>query len=152
MAFLSSFSRSNISLDSMFISRMKNSYLLLPISLALCKAVSASLLAEELEISYAFLRKIFHVLQKHGVVQSRKGKGGGFFLARSADNILVSDIMEIFQGPITMGNCATHQKVCRRFAGCVLRTKLDTVRQHMVAELRELTIASLLGEEAGHGS
>ncbi len=105
---------------------------------------SVSALSGELEISYSFLRKIFHILQTQDIVHSQKGKGGGFSLARGAGKIRIIDIMEIFQGPITIGNCAIGKKVCRQLDDCVLRGKLQTIRENMVSELRELTIESLI--------
>ena len=40
------------------------------------QAIAVSELARELETSYAFLRKMLHILQKQGFVNSQRGKGG----------------------------------------------------------------------------
>ncbi len=111
------------------------------------EALAVSELSGELEISYAFLRKIFHKLQTHDIVHSQKGKGGGFSLARGADKICISNIMEIFQGPVTIGNCAIGKKVCHQLDDCVLRRKLHVIKENMVSEMRALTIQSLLNDE-----
>ena len=111
------------------------------------RTMAVSALARELNISHAFLRKLFQILEKHGVLTSRKGRGGGFALAKPTDRIALSDIMETLQGPVKIGDCLVRKKVCQRTAHCVLRQKLMTIERHLVAELGTLTIASLINQE-----
>ena len=46
------------------------------------------------EIPEQFLRKIFQVMVKSGIIQSFKGRGGGVSLARSPETITVAEIVE----------------------------------------------------------
>lgn len=108
------------------------------------QTVAVSALARDLNISHAFLRKLFQVLEKKGVLNSRRGKGGGFSLARSAGQISLRQIMEIFQGPLAVGACFIREKVCPHTKHCLLRGKLMTIERSLASELTSLTIASLL--------
>jgi Rrf2 family transcriptional regulator, cysteine metabolism repressor len=111
------------------------------------RMLTAGALARELKISHAFLRKLFQLLERRGVVNSRKGRGGGFALAAPPDRITLSAVMEAVQGPVTVGDCLVRRKVCPRVAHCVLRRKLQGIEQRLVGELNALTIASLISQE-----
>ena len=101
-------------------------------------------LAEELNIPRAFLRKILQTLQKNGILKSYKGPNGGFLLALSPEEILLFDVIEIFQGPVKLNECLFKKRICRDIRACVLKGKIDNIERRVVSELKSITIASLL--------
>ncbi|TAH33900.1 MAG: Rrf2 family transcriptional regulator [Alphaproteobacteria bacterium] len=69
------------------------------------KPVSLASIAARQEISLSYLEQLFSKLGKRGLVKSMRGPGGGFCLAKSAEEILISDIVDAADEPIRTTNC-----------------------------------------------
>ena len=110
------------------------------------KTVSVKELAEELEIPRPFLRKIFQRLNKKGILKSFKGKGGGFSLAKSPDDISAFEVLETFQGAMHLNDHIFKGKVCPHIETCLFKAKLDVIEQYMTREFKMITISSLIKE------
>jgi Rrf2 family protein len=54
-----------------------------------------------------FLEAILLELKHHGILQSKKGKGGGYALAKPAEAILFGDIVRLFDGPLALIPCVS---------------------------------------------
>jgi Rrf2 family protein len=69
--------------------------------LARCRQrMSVRAIAEQERIHPASLAKILHLLCWHGLVYSKRGRRGGFWLARDPAHIRVKQVVEVFQGPL----------------------------------------------------
>jgi len=55
--------------------------------------VSLAMIANEENISISYLEQLFSGLRKHSIVKSFRGPGGGYILAKPANEIAISDIM-----------------------------------------------------------
>lgn len=108
------------------------------------KMFSVSELAKELKIPRPFLRKILQILDKKKILNSHKGRGGGFNLAVSPDKIFLVDLMEIFQGPLKLNDCLFSKDICPDVFTCRLRKKINSLQRYVVKELKTITIGSLL--------
>ena len=106
--------------------------------------VSAARLVKELKIPRPFLRKILQVLNRRDILESHKGKGGGFLLAVPADKVFLTDLIEIFQGPLCLNECSFKKLPCPNMKTCVLRKKINNIESRVLRELSSITIASLL--------
>ena len=62
-------------------------------------------IAEKELIPKKFLEAILLELKKNGVLQSRKGKGGGYFLAKAPGQISYGDVIKIFENPFALLPC-----------------------------------------------
>ena len=101
-------------------------------------------LSGELKIPRPFLRKILQILNKRGLLRSYKGKGGGFSLARSPEDIFLTELMEIFQGPVKINECFTRKALCHNVRTCVLKGKIDDIESRVIRELKSITVKSLI--------
>jgi Rrf2 family protein len=108
------------------------------------RMVSAAELVRKLKIPRPFLRKLLQLLNKKKILKSFKGQGGGFTLRVAPKNITIYDLMKIFQGPFTLIEHIFRSKACCNVRRCKLKKRLDTVEEHVVAELRTITLASIL--------
>lgn len=108
------------------------------------KTVSVSVLAQELNIPHAFLRKIFQTLNKAGLLRSYKGKGGGFTLTVKPSKITIFDLIEIFQGSFQLNEHVFKGKTCPNIRICKLKKKIDKLEDEVIANLRTITIESLM--------
>jgi Rrf2 family protein len=110
--------------------------------------ITVSGLAKETDIPGPFLRKIFQTLNKEGILESSKGKGGGFRLAIPPERIFLTRIIQIFQGPIKLNECLFKKKFCSDMKICPLKKKIESLEDVLLAELAATTIGSLAKEIA----
>jgi Rrf2 family protein len=105
-------------------------------------------LAHEEQIPPKFLELILLGLKNHGVLQSRKGKGGGYLLARAPAEIYLGQIVRMFDGPLAPVPCASQTAYvrcadCRNEAECGVRLAMKEVRDATAKILDGTSLASL---------
>jgi Rrf2 family protein len=108
------------------------------------EVISADQLVKTLEMPRPFLRKILQTLNKEGLLNSSKGKGGGFALAVSPGKITLIEVMKIFQGPIKLSEHKFKKSDCPRIDDCLLKKKIDEIEKEVIAKLKAITISSIL--------
>ncbi|MEO7393597.1 MAG: Rrf2 family transcriptional regulator [Chitinophagaceae bacterium] len=69
--------------------------------------VLISEIATKKKIPIKFLESILLELKKAGILDSKKGKGGGYFLQQRPDKVKVSTIIRLINGPIAMLPCVS---------------------------------------------
>ena len=87
-------------------------------------------------MSKKFLDAILADLRVGGLIVSKKGKSGGYALARPAHEISVASIIRILDGPLAPIDCASRTRY-RRCADCVDETQCSIRR--MMQEVRDST-------------
>ena len=99
-------------------------------------------IATENAISKKFLDAILGELRVAGLVKSKKGKGGGYALAKPPTEISVGEIIRVLDGPLAPLDCAS-QKFYRRCLDCTSEDRC-TVRR-MMLEVRNAVARVLDG-------
>ncbi len=110
--------------------------------------LSVTEMASKLDIPKPFLRKILQILNKEGVLNSYKGKGGGFLLAIPPKKILLADLIKIFQGPVKLTACVIKERICQDIKTCPLRKRIRALEKHVVSELKSTTLDDLIQDDA----
>jgi Rrf2 family protein len=64
-------------------------------------------IAKKKKIPLKFLENILLELKKAGILESKKGKGGGYFFKESPKDITMAKIMRLIDGPIAMLPCVS---------------------------------------------
>jgi Rrf2 family protein len=105
-------------------------------------------LARAEQIPAKFLEFILLGLRNNGVLQSRKGKGGGYLLARDPAQIYLGQIVRMFDGPLAPVPCASqtaYQRCadCRNEAVCGVHLAMKEVRDATARVLDGTSLASL---------
>ncbi len=108
------------------------------------QGLSARDLTRRLDMQRPFLRKILQVLNKKGLLKSSKGRSGGFTLAVKPGKITVLDIVEVFQGPFDLSEHVFKGKTCPHIRTCYMKKRIDKMEKYIAAELKSMTISSLL--------
>jgi Rrf2 family protein len=106
--------------------------------------VSVTELVKELKIPRPFLRKILQALDKKGILESRRGSGGGFKLAKKPNSINLLELIESFQGPFRANECFFKKEVCPDKVSCPLKKKIDAIELKVYRELKDISIDSML--------
>jgi Rrf2 family protein len=105
--------------------------------------------AEKEGIPRKFLELILAELKQHGFVRSRKGRGGGYFLATAPEKIAIAAVMRVLDGPIAPVPCLsrTHYQRCEGChdeATCGVRLVLQDLYEASVKILESTTLADLV--------
>lgn len=108
-------------------------------------------IAEQGNIPHKFLDNILQELRQAGIVDSKRGIFGGYFLARTPSEIRLGDIIRIIDGPLAPIRCASltaYQKCddCIDEARCRLRHLMFDVRNAMSAVLDTRSLSDLVSE------
>lgn len=69
--------------------------------------VLISEIAKKKKIPLKFLENILLELKKAGILDSKKGKGGGYFLAKNPAKVKVATVIRLVNGPIAMLPCVS---------------------------------------------
>ncbi|WP_342642619.1 Rrf2 family transcriptional regulator [Rhodoligotrophos ferricapiens] len=108
-------------------------------------AVSLAEIAERQMISPAYLEQLFVRLRRQGLVESARGPGGGFRLARPADDIRIADIIEAVEEPTTITRCETGSETgCVGGARCLTHDLWEGLGQHIHDYLASVSLADVL--------
>lgn len=100
------------------------------------------------DIPKKFLDTILGELRNAGIVRSRKGRGGGYMLARSADEIMVGDIVRALDGPVAPIGCASKNyyercEDCPEEKSCPVYLVMLDVRRAITEVLDKRTLAEM---------
>lgn len=107
-------------------------------------------LAQRHRISMSYLEQMFAKLRQHGLVESTRGPGGGYTLARTAKTISVADIIgAIEEGADPRGEGA--QRETSASAQAMTQDLWDALQTTVVAYLKTVTLQSLANEQKAKG-
>ena len=110
--------------------------------------VLISELADRDRIPKKFLEAILLELKRHGVVESRKGKGGGYFLRRKPAEITFGEVIRVLDGPLAAVPCVSkvaYMKCveCVDEQTCGVRLAMKEVRDATANILDNTTLADV---------
>ena len=110
--------------------------------------VLISELARRDAIPRKYLEAILLELKRHGVVQSRKGKGGGYFLRRKPDDVTFGHVIRLLDGPLAAVPCVSQMAYmkcieCVDEDTCGVRLAMKEVRDATARILDHTTLASV---------
>lgn len=105
-------------------------------------------IAEAERIPKKFLDTILLEMKNHGLLSSKKGKGGGYVLARPASRITVAEVIRILDGPLAPVPCVSRTAYrpcpdCPDESRCAVRGVMQDVRDAMSAILDNTSIADM---------
>ncbi len=97
-------------------------------------------IAERENLPKKFLEAILLELNRNGLVRSRRGRGGGYALAKPADLITFGQVVRIIDGPLAPLSCVSVNYYrrcddCKDEQNCDIRKVMRRVRDSIAAEL-----------------
>jgi Rrf2 family protein len=108
----------------------------------------AALAAQE-RIPKKFLELILLVLRNKGILQSKRGKGGGYFLGRNPEAISLGEVIRALDGPLALVPCVSHTAYrkcdeCEDEGTCGIRSVMNDVRDATAAIFDRESLADVL--------
>ena len=105
---------------------------------------SAAVIAAETGVPLPTAQKLVSRLAAAGLVESARGTGGGFRLARSASEISLAQIIEAVEGPIAMTTCVDdHRDNCALDHHCAVKPHWGVVNEAVRGALAGVSLARL---------
>jgi Rrf2 family protein len=100
------------------------------------------------DIPLKFLQLILRELKQHGILRSRKGPGGGYFLAVAPRDVTLATVIRMMDGPIAPVPClsrSSYQRCegCKDEATCGVRLILRDMHEATLRVLENTTLADL---------
>ena len=95
-------------------------------------------------ISKNHLMKVVSLLTRQGFVLSTRGPGGGLFLAKHAEEIVIGDVIRKTEDDLAMVECFRADNVCTISNHCMLSPVLDQALKAFVAVLDGITLADIV--------
>jgi Rrf2 family protein len=111
--------------------------------------VLISEIAQQKNISIKFLENILLELKNAGILGSKKGKGGGYYLLKAPKDIPLARIIRLLDGPIALLPCVSlnyYEKceTCRDEATCGFHQVMSRVRDATLTILENKTVNDIL--------
>ena len=105
-------------------------------------------LSEQQAIPQKFLEQILLSLKATGLVSSKRGKGGGYFLAQSPEEVTLASVIRLMEGPLAPLPCASETRFrkcdeCPDIETCGTRIVMKDVRDAMARILEGTTLAAV---------
>ena len=107
-------------------------------------------IARAIDVPGHFLAKILQDLSRVQLLQSFKGRGGGFKLAKSADQISLLEIVQAMDGPGFGQHCLLGLPGCSEIDPCPLHEHWVRHSTEIMAMLRSQTLALILETNAAN--
>jgi len=95
------------------------------------------------KISLSYLEQLFGKLRRHGLVESVRGPGGGYNLARPANNVSVADIITAVDEPIDATQCGGKEN-CQDDKRCMTHELWANLNTHIFSFLRSVSLEQLV--------
>lgn len=119
--------------------------------------VPINLITKHEDISHKFLETILLSLRKAGFLGSKKGKGGGYYLLKSPEDIKMTDVIRHLEGPIALISCVSlnfYEKCddCADEATCGIHKMMIQVRDKTLEIFRGTSLQDLVDASKGNGN
>lgn len=120
------------------------------------EALTSPEIARRYGIPHKFLEQILLDLKKAGVLDSRRGKSGGYVMLRPADTVSFGEVLRIFEGPLAPLPCLSRQSYrrcedCVNEASCEIRREFGRAYDASRQVLDSRTIADALANSSYGG-
>ncbi len=106
----------------------------------------ASYMVERYGLSYEMVSALLKNLCRKGILESVRGKNGGYRLARNPGEISLADMIEAVDGPVHLTDCSMDEgHSCRLHSICAVGMRLRDVNRQINRILEDTSLGHVLG-------
>jgi Rrf2 family transcriptional regulator, iron-sulfur cluster assembly transcription factor len=110
------------------------------------RAVALADIAARQEISLSYLEQLFARLRRKGLVQSARGPGGGYRLARTAEATSIAEIVHAVDEPIRATRCTSPGEGCMlKGERCLTHDLWEDLGAQIETYLASVSLADVIG-------
>jgi len=103
--------------------------------------------SERQKISLSYLEQLFGKLRRHGLVESVRGPGGGYHLARPLETVSVADIITAVDEPIDATQCGGQENCAPDDRRCMTHELWASLNDHIFTFLQSVSLADLVRQQ-----
>lgn len=104
---------------------------------------SAQQMSREMGLPLPTVARLLKRLARSGLVQSFRGVGGGYCLARAPQAISVADVIAAIEGPVALTECAVGVGQCSLEAGCATRVNWQFISRAVQVALESVSLTDM---------
>ena len=113
-------------------------------------AILISDIARSENIPQRYLEAILLDLKKLGMLGSKLGKSGGYFLIRKPEDVNLSEVVRHFEGPIALVPCVSEKayqscEFCKDEVNCNMKKVFKDIRDYTYDRLQQTSLLDLIG-------
>jgi Rrf2 family protein len=113
------------------------------------RAVMSTEISLSEKLPQRFLENILLELKKMGILGSKLGKSGGYYLIKKPEDVRLSDIVRHFEGAIALLYCVSEKQyqpceLCKDEAACKIRGVFKEIRDTTFGILEKTTLRDLI--------
>ncbi|HEX2968595.1 MAG TPA: Rrf2 family transcriptional regulator [Bacteroidales bacterium] len=113
------------------------------------KIVMSTEISKNEKIPQRYLENVLLELKKMGMLGSKAGKTGGYFLIKNPEDVKLSDIIRHFEGGIAMVYCVSEKQYqpcefCKDESTCKIRGVFMDIRKYTLGVLNKTTLKDLI--------
>lgn len=105
--------------------------------------MSAQTMSQEMDLPLPTVAMLLKRLARAGLVQSTRGTGGGYGLARAPAAISVAEVITAIEGPVALTECALGVGRCAVEAGCATRANWQLISRAVQVALEAVSLADM---------
>ncbi|MDH5206415.1 MAG: Fe-S cluster assembly transcriptional regulator IscR [Hylemonella sp.] len=113
--------------------------------------VTLAAISQRQQISLSYLEQLFGKLRRHGLVESTRGPGGGYTLARKTADITVADVILSVDEPIDATQCGGKENCMGDSGRCMTHELWTSLNNRMVEFLESVTLEKLVADQLAKG-
>ena len=113
--------------------------------------VTLAAISQRQQISLSYLEQLFGKLRRHELVESTRGPGGGYTLARSPTEITVADIILSVDEPLDATQCGGKENCLGEGARCMTHDLWASLNVRMVEFLDSVSLQKLVEDQLAKG-
>ena len=113
--------------------------------------VTLAAISQRQQISLSYLEQLFGKLRRHELVESTRGPGGGYSLARSPAQITVADIILSVDEPIDATQCGGKENCLGEGSRCMTHDLWASLNVRMVEFLDSVSLQKLVEDQLAKG-
>ena len=113
--------------------------------------VTLAAISQRQQISLSYLEQLFGKLRRHNLVESTRGPGGGYTLARKASDITVAEIIVSVDEPIDATQCGGKENCLGEGTRCMTHDLWASLNSKMVEFLDSVSLQKLVDDQLAKG-
>lgn len=107
------------------------------------RPMSAQAMSGEMDLPLPTVAMLLKRLARAGLVQSSRGAGGGYWLARPPDAISIAEVIVAIEGPVALTECALGVGRCAVEARCTTRGNWQLISRAVQVALESVSLADM---------
>lgn len=113
--------------------------------------VTLAAISQRQQISLSYLEQLFGKLRRHSLVESTRGPGGGYTLAKPPEDITVAEIITSVDEPLDATQCGGKENCLGEGARCMTHDLWASLNTKMVEFLDSVSLKKLVDDQLAKG-